>query len=93
VCFDGFRVGVLLVAKGPRYGVFADQSQEDGFTRWFANKDKLQRQGKSQLGIARTVGYPVVWHIADTDFVAPVAAFFEREGLADIKLVHTPYQP
>jgi hypothetical protein len=35
----------------------------------------------------------VVWHIADTDFVAPVAAFFEREGLADIKLVHTPYQP
>jgi hypothetical protein len=89
VKFDGFKEGVLLEAKGPRYAKFIPDAVENG--RWFTGFRGMVKQAQRQQAVAG--GYPIQWHFAERSVADFVRSLFARNGLADdVSVIFTPPQ-
>jgi len=83
VAFDGFRDGVLLEAKGPRYAYLISRPFGTKITDDFV--DDALRQ------IEAANGTPIRWSFAEEGAAAAVRRRFINEGLGDlIDVVWTP---
>jgi hypothetical protein len=89
--FDGFNGKQLLEAKGRGYKNFL---RKDGRLQpWFeAGKGfkGLEEQARRQNEAAKTLNVPVVWHVAEVEFVNFLRKFFAGNGWDNITIRHTP---
>ena len=89
--FDGFTGGELLEAKGPSYKHFLEK---DGTAKpWFTDGDGLRSlvdQARNQWRVAEKSNVPLVWHVAELEFVHFLRKTFQRQGLKSITVRHTP---
>ena len=89
--FDGFNGKELLEAKGASYKNFLTKSGR--LQPWFANSDGykgLIEQAKRQSILARTLGLPLVWHVAEVEFAKFLRQVFRNGGLDNIDVRFTP---
>ncbi|WP_434384706.1 Tox-REase-5 domain-containing protein [Melittangium boletus] len=89
--FDGFNGRELLEAKGASYKNFLTKGGK--IQPWFAASSGFQdllKQIRRQSGIARTLDVPVVWHVAEIEFVHFLRKLFESNGWDNIIIHHTP---
>ncbi|HYO55867.1 Tox-REase-5 domain-containing protein [Archangium sp.] len=89
--FDGFKARELLEAKGPGYCSFFNA---DGTPKyWYKNSgkfDEMMEQARKQSKMARQVGLPLTWHVADAKVTEFLRKIFEKEGWNNITVRHTP---
>ncbi|MBM7112770.1 Tox-REase-5 domain-containing protein [Archangium primigenium] len=89
--FDGFNGRELLEAKGASYKNFLTKG--GSIQPWFEASSGFQdllKQSRRQSGIARTLNVPVVWHVAETEFVHFLRKLFKSNGWDNIVIRHTP---
>jgi hypothetical protein len=88
--FDGIRGKVLLEAKGPGYCSFFNA---DGTPKyWFKNSGKFNEmleQAEKQSRLARQLGLPVTWHVADARVAEFLREIFKDEGWDNISVRYT----
>jgi len=83
VAFDGFRDGVLLEAKGPRYAYLISRPFGTKITDDFV--DDALRQ------IEAANGTPIRWSFAEQEAAAAVRRLFDDAGFGEfIDVVWTP---
>jgi hypothetical protein len=91
--FDGYANGVLLEAKGPGYSSFFDATGEPQY--WYRKSgrfDELMAQAENQSGIARKLGIPLRWHVAEREVAEFLRKLFLKDGFT-IEVVFTPVKP
>ncbi|MFE8605746.1 Tox-REase-5 domain-containing protein [Archangium violaceum] len=88
--FDGIKLGELLEAKGPGYCSFFET---DGTPKpWFRNSgkfDEMMEQARKQSNMARQLGMPVSWHVADARVAEFLRKFFKNREWDNITVHHT----
>ncbi|MBN1205922.1 MAG: hypothetical protein JXB05_13480 [Myxococcaceae bacterium] len=90
--YDGFNAGVLKEAKGPGYRkLFKKDRQPEDWYKASGNFQKLLDQAARQSKAAR--GTPVYWHMAEREMVDILRSYFDRAGIENIQIVHTPPIP
>jgi hypothetical protein len=92
--FDGFKDGVLLEAKGPGYRSFFQPNGKP--MPWYEKSghfDQLMNQAQRQSLLARQLGLPLRWHVADAEVARFLRRLFATRGLPRIEVVHTPALP
>jgi hypothetical protein len=85
VKFDGFKDGVLLDAKGPRYAHFIKDGQ---FQDWFTGAEDFVGQAQRQIEAAK--GYPIRWCFAEEEPADLVRKMLNRKRFK-IEVVHIPF--
>jgi len=92
--FDGFMDGVLLEAKGPGYRSFFQPNGKP--MPWYEKSghfDQLMNQAQRQSLLARHLGLPLRWHVAEAEVARVLRRLFAARGLPRIEVVHTPALP
>ncbi|MFL5358672.1 Tox-REase-5 domain-containing protein [Archangium sp.] len=88
--FDGFNGKALLEAKGPGYCSFFNP---DGTPRyWYVKSGKFKQmmeQAERQSRAAEQLGFPVVWHVADTEVAKFLRMEFKERNLNNTTVQHT----
>jgi hypothetical protein len=89
--FDGFKAGALLEAKGPGYCAFFNP---DGTPKyWYVNSGKfreMMEQAEQQSKMARHLGVPLIWHVADAKVAEFLSKQFRVRGFNNATVSHTP---
>ncbi|OJH42216.1 Tox-REase-5 domain-containing protein [Cystobacter ferrugineus] len=88
--FDGIRGKELLEAKGPGYCSFFNP---DGTPKyWYRNSGKYNQmmdQAEKQWKMARRLGLPLTWHVADAKVAGFLRKEFMRRGWNNTAIHHT----
>ncbi|ATB43863.1 hypothetical protein CYFUS_009344 [Cystobacter fuscus] len=88
--FDGFNGKELLEAKGPGYCSFFNP---DGTPKyWFRISGKynqMMEQAEKQWKMARQLGLPLTWHVADAKVAGFLRKEFRRRGWNNTSIHHT----
>ncbi|WP_338282321.1 Tox-REase-5 domain-containing protein [Corallococcus caeni] len=89
VKFDGFKDGVLLEAKGPGYAKFFEGLEPK---EWFRNSGAqgLVEQAERQSRMARGMGIPVRWHVAEKVAADAFRELLKNARVVGVEIVHTP---
>ncbi|MDY7230202.1 Tox-REase-5 domain-containing protein [Hyalangium rubrum] len=90
--YDGFKAGLLKEAKGPGYLEFFEKNGQP--KQWYRDSGRFQElldQAAAQSRAARSL--PVQWHVAEHELVDFLRRHFERAGIENIEILHTPPVP
>jgi hypothetical protein len=85
VPFDGYRDGVLLEAKGPRYLGAAGSSPQEWLER---GRQAILAEANAQLAAAR--GLRIEWHVAEAHVAERILTLFQEHRITGIAVIHTP---
>ncbi|HZI12512.1 MAG TPA: Tox-REase-5 domain-containing protein [Myxococcus sp.] len=89
--FDGFKDGVLLEAKGPGYAEFFDSGFEPkGWYQASGKAEELLKQARQQRDIARSMGIPLEWHVAEKHAADAIRSFLDSNSVSGLTVLHTP---
>ena len=86
--------GFLQEAKGPGYLEFFEANGTP--KAWYKESGKFQElteQAERQSRMARRVGFPVRWYVAEKEVAQFLAQYCENAGLHNIEVRHTPPIP
>ncbi|HYO58162.1 Tox-REase-5 domain-containing protein [Archangium sp.] len=88
--FDGFTGKELQEAKGPNYVNFfkKDGTPQDWYVR-SGKFDQMMTQAENQSQMARQVGLPLTWYVADAKVAELLRKIFEKNGWKNITVHHT----
>lgn len=88
--FDGYADGKLIDAKGPGY---AWAVQDGQFRAGYQGVSGLIEQGRRQARVAKALGLPVEWDVAEPQTADAIKALFRRNGITGITVRYVPPQP
>lgn len=85
--FDGHRDGTLIEAKGPGYAWAVRDGQ---FRAGYNGASALVEQGARQARVAKALGVPLEWDVAEPQTADAIKALFRRHRITGITVRYVP---